>query len=87
MVHPDKLTAELEAIYPQIMRKIRFELSTKPSKEEKKAQGKTGFVPVAARWVIERSNAGMERCKILVKNLERTLDNATAKLNTQLMLC
>jgi transposase len=45
------------------------------------AQSKSGFVPVAARWVIERSNAWMERCKILVKNFERTLVNATAKLN------
>jgi len=58
----------------------KFELSTKPSKQEKAAQGKSGFVPVA-RWVIERSNAWMERCKILVKNHERTLANATTKLN------
>ena len=54
--HPDKLQKELEKIYPQIMRKIKFELSPKPSKAEKKAQGKSGFVPVKARWVIERSN-------------------------------
>jgi len=27
------------------MKKIRFELSTKPSKQEKAAQGKSGFVP------------------------------------------
>jgi len=37
------------------MKKIKFERSTKLSKQEKKAQGKSGFVPVAARWVIERS--------------------------------
>lgn len=79
--HPEHLTQELEKVYPQIMRKIRFELSTKPSKQEKAAQGKSGFVPAIARWVIERSNAWMERCKILVKNFERTLSNATAKLN------
>ncbi|MDP5338287.1 MAG: transposase [Nodularia sp. (in: cyanobacteria)] len=36
---------------------------------------------MAARWVIERSNAWMERCKILVKNFERTLANATDKVN------
>ena len=65
------------------MTKIRFELSPKPSKQEKKAQGKSGFVPVTARWVIERSNAWMERCKILVKNFERNLANATAKINMQ----
>ena len=77
--HLDKLREALEQVYPKIMKKIRFELSPKPSKAEKAAQGKSGFVPVAARWVVERSNAWMERCKILVKNFERTLSNAKAK--------
>lgn len=63
------------------MRKIKFERSTKPSKQEKAKLGKSGFVPAIARGVIERSNAWMERCKILVKNFERTLSNATTKLN------
>lgn len=79
--HPEYLKEKLEEIYPHIMTKIKFELSVKPSKQEKSAQGKSGFVPVAARWVIERSNAWMERYKILVKNFERTLANATAKVN------
>ena len=79
--HPEHLRQELEQVYPQVMKKIKFELSTKPSKQEKAAQGKSGFVPAIARWVIERSNAWMERCKILVKNHERTLTNATTKLN------
>jgi transposase len=79
--HLDYLTQELERIYPQIMTKIRFERSTKPSKQEKAVQGKSGFVPAVARWVIERSHAWMERCKILVKNFERTLANATTKIN------
>lgn len=79
--HPEHLTQELEKVYPQIMAKVKFEVSTKPSNQAKAAQGKSGFVPAVARWVIERSNAWMERCKILVKNFERTLTNATAKLN------
>ena len=79
--HPEYLTQQLERIYPQIMTKIKFERSTKPSKQEKAAQGKSGFVPAVARWVIERSNAWMERCKILAKNFERTLANATTKIN------
>jgi transposase len=79
--HPEHLKQELKEIYPQIMKKIKFERSTKHSKQEKAAQGKSGFVPAIARWVIERSNAWMERCKILVKNFERTLANATAKIN------
>jgi Transposase DDE domain len=79
--HPDYLTQQLEQVYPQMMRKIRFERSAKPSKQEKAKNGQSGFVPVATRWVIERSNAWMERCKILVKNFERTLANATTQLN------
>ena len=79
--HLDKLREGLEKIYPQIMLKIRFEHSAKLSKQEKAAQGRTGFVPAVARWVVERSNAWMERGKSLVKNYERTLPNATAKLN------
>ena len=43
--HPDKLIAELQEIYPQIMRKIKFELSAKPTREEKVAQGKSGERP------------------------------------------
>ena len=79
--HPEYLTNELKKVYPQILSKIKFELSEKPSKQQKEAQEKSGFVPIKARWVIERSNSWMERCKILIKNFERTLDNATAKMN------
>jgi hypothetical protein len=78
--HPEKLTQALEAIYPEVMSKIQFELSAKPSKVEKEAKGQSGFVPVATRWVVERSNAWVERCKSLVKNFERTLERANAKL-------
>jgi transposase len=79
--HLDKVQQALERVYPQVMSKIQFQLSPKPSKAEKAAAGKTGFVPVKARWVVERSNAWMERCKSLVKNFERTLANANALLN------
>ena len=79
--HPDTLQPALELVYPQIMSKLQVELSPKPSKAEKAAAGKTGFVPVKARWVVERSKAWVERCKSLVKNFERTLCNATSQLN------
>lgn len=78
--HPEKLTQALEEIYPDIMTKIQFELSAKPSKAEKAAKGQSGFVPVAARWVIERSNAWVDRCKSLIKNFDCTLARSNAKL-------
>lgn len=55
------------------MTKIQFQLAPKPSKQQKDAQGKSGFVPVQARWVVERSNAWVERCESLVKNFEQNL--------------
>jgi len=79
--HPTVLITALEQIYPQIMTKIQFEPAPKPTKTQKQGQGKTGLVVVPTRWVVERSNAWMERCKSLVKNFERTLDHATAEVN------
>ncbi|MBD1848175.1 transposase [Cyanobacteria bacterium FACHB-63] len=79
--HPETIQAALEQVYPQIMTKIQFEVAAKLSKSEKAAQGKSGFVPIAVRWVIERSNSWVDRCKNLVKNFEWTLDHARAKLN------
>ena len=68
--HPEKVIQELKKIYPAIMSKIRFQLSPKPSKQEKENLEKTGFVPVKARWVIERTNSWMERCKSLTKKID-----------------
>ena len=79
--HPDPIRKALQTLYPQVMTKIRFQLAPKPTIAEKVAKVKSGFVPVATRWIIERSNAWMERCKSLVKNFERTLTHATAKIN------
>ncbi|MFN5854380.1 MAG: IS5/IS1182 family transposase, partial [Pseudanabaenaceae cyanobacterium] len=42
--NPEYLTKELERIYPQIMTKIRFKVAPKMSKQEKQAQGTSGFV-------------------------------------------
>lgn len=79
--HPQVIIAALEAVYPGIRRKIRIERSSKPSKAQKKAEGKSGFVVLKACWVIECSNAWMDRCKSLVKNFESTLDHAKAKID------
>jgi hypothetical protein len=70
--HLEKLEQELKQVYPQIMTKIRFKLSPKLSKSQKEKEGKTGFVPVKARWVIERTNSWMERCKSAECTVQQT---------------
>ena len=79
--HPEVIMAALKTVYPAIECKVRIERSPKPSKAQKAEQGKSGFVPVKPRWVLERSNAWMERCKSLVKNFERHLAHAKAKID------
>ncbi|MEG4240900.1 transposase, partial [Microcoleus sp. Pol14C6] len=63
---------------PLPMTKIQFEVAPKPTITQKQQQGQTGFVVIPTSWVIERSNAWVERCKSLVKNFDGTLENATA---------
>ena len=63
------------------MTKIRFKVAPKMSKQEKVALGISGFVVIPMRWIVERSNAWMERCKSLVKNFDRTLVNANARIH------
>jgi hypothetical protein len=71
--HPDRITAAVQKVYTQILTQIPFQVAPKPTKAEKAVPGKSRFVAVATRWVIEGSNASVERCKSLVKNFERTL--------------
>jgi transposase len=73
--HLEKIQKALEKVYPNIMRKIRLEQAPKPKNKKQ-----VGFVPVRKRWVIERSNAWVERCKNLVKNFEQCLAHSKAKL-------
>ena len=58
--HPDKIEKELVKVYPEIMTKIQFELSPKPSKTEKAEKGCSGFVPVIPFFFIRvTTNAGL----------------------------
>ncbi len=60
--HPEHLTEELEKVYPQIMTKIKFERSTKPSKQGKAAQGKSGFVPAVTRCCLPDTSSVSDAC-------------------------
>jgi transposase len=77
--HTDFLTESLKE-QPKILEKVTFHNSPKMPKEMKEEKGLKGFVPIAKRWIIERSNAWLEKCKSLVKNFERTLENSNFKL-------
>jgi hypothetical protein len=56
--HPDTIEKALVKVYPEIMSKIQFELSPKPSKAEKAEKGLSRFVPVTANFVQTRHKYG-----------------------------
>jgi hypothetical protein len=66
-----------------MMTKIGFKVAPKRFKQEPQAQGISGFVVMPMGWIVEWSNAWVEKCKGLVKNFDRTLFNA----NPRLKLC
>ena len=60
--------------------KIEIKIAPKISDTEKKEKGLTGFVVVAHRWIVERSNAWMEKCRLLWKNCESKLQTSVAEI-------
>ena len=78
--HKDSLEKKFQLIYPEILTKITIEIAEKMSPNMKKEKGISGFIPLATRWKIERSNSWMEKCRVLWKNCEAQLLTSVAKI-------
>lgn len=74
--HKDYLEKEIKKVYPQYLTKIKFKITPKPTADP----NNKGFKPVHKRWVVERTNAWFEKCRILLKNVEKTIELSVAKL-------
>ena len=71
---------KIQEIYPEVLSKIEIKIAPKISDSQKKEKGLTGFVVVAHRWIVERSNAWMEKCRLLWKNCESKLQTSVAEI-------
>lgn len=83
--HKESLERELEQIEPELASRIQIELAEKitpAQRAEAKAANpiKQGFVVVAKRWIVERTNAWVNQCRILWKNCEGVLRTSAAKI-------
>jgi hypothetical protein len=83
--HKEYLEQEIQKIEPQLSKRIRIEISEKitpkrraAAKEENPA--KQGFVVIAKRWIVERTNAWVNQCRVLWKNCEGLLRTSEAKI-------
>lgn len=70
----------LQAICPDILSKVAIEIAPKMSPEQKQEEGVSGFVVVHKRWIVERSNAWLEKCRLLWKNCESKLTTSVAEI-------
>jgi transposase len=83
--HQEYLAAEIEKIEPELSNKIRIELSAKITPEQKAVSKqenpqKQGFVVIFKRWIVERTNAWINQCRVLWKNCEGLLVTSETKI-------
>lgn len=83
--HKEHLEQEIEKIEPELSRRIKIEIAEKitserrtSAKAEKPAQ--QGFVVIKQRWIVERTNAWINQCRVLWKNCEGLLRTSEAKI-------
>jgi transposase len=81
--NPSVILKGMDAIDGRLRSKVNIEVAPKMSPQEKKERGLSGFVVVAWRWIVERSNSWMEKCRLLWKNSESQLSTSVA----QIQLC
>lgn len=83
--HQEYLEAEIEKIDGRLKSKIKIELSAKITPEQKanskqENPAKQGFVVIFKRWIVERTNAWINQCRVLWKNCEGLLVTSETKI-------
>lgn len=83
--HKAYLEKQLKQIEPLLRERITIELAEKPTPLQKTASkqanpAKQGFVVIKQRWIVERTNAWINQCRVLWKNCEGLLRTSEAKI-------
>lgn len=83
--HQEYLTEEIEKIDKRLSEKIKIELAAKITPEQKAQSkqenpAKQGFVVIFKRWIVERTNAWINQCRVLWKNCEGLLTTSETKI-------
>ena len=83
--HQQHLENEIKKIEPELASRIRIEIAEKITPEQRteakvKNPTKQGFVVIKMRWIVERTNAWVNQCRVLWKNCEGLLRTSEAKI-------
>ncbi len=83
--HQEHLEAEIKNIDAELAARIKIEIAEKITPAQRtaaKAENPTkqGFVIIKKRWIVERTNAWLNQCRVLWKNCEGLLATSEAKI-------
>ena len=83
--HKEHLEQEIKKIEPKLSNRIKIEIAEKITPERRaeakvENRAKQGFVVIKKRWIVERTNAWINQCRVLWKNCEGLLKTSEAKI-------
>ena len=83
--HKEYLEQQIAQIEPELASRIRIEIAEKVTPAQRRVAkaenpAKQGFVAVPKRWIVERTNAWLNQCRVLWKNCEGLLRTSEAKI-------
>jgi len=83
--HKEHLETELKKIDAELANRIEIEIAEKITPQQRVGARtenplKQGFVVIKKRWIVERTNAWLNQCRVLWKNCEGLLDTSEAKI-------
>ena len=83
--HKEYLEAAIEKLEPRLQKRIKIELSARITPAQKVAAkqenpAKQGFVVIAKRWIVERTNAWINQGRVLWKNCEGLLVTSETRI-------
>ena len=83
--HKEYLEGEITKVDGELANRIEIEIAGKITPAQRavaKAENpaKQGFVVIKMRWIVERTNAWLNQCRVLWKNCEGLLETSKAKI-------
>ena len=83
--HKEHLETEIKKIDAELAKCLKIEIAEKITPEQRSAAKvenptQQGFVVIKKRWIVERTNAWINQCRVLWKNCEGLLETSEAKI-------
>ncbi len=83
--HKEHLEQAIKQLEPGLSNRIKIEIAKKLTPERRTAAkrenpAKQGFVVIKKRWIVERTNAWINQCRVLWKNCEGLLRTSETKI-------